>query len=469
MSSRSTPPASLDDVEAILRDPTTYALGECIPEKGRAGRPRTYPEYMWLVYDALISVWKSARQVEAELSHPVVWEFVRDTVRSVFPDDPEMWLPDEPIRRHHYEYGRRYLDDPEVQGEFLRVNREEAAQLARDIGLLDPDGPGSFSHPHESRVIQADGKVVTPLFTGKPDETRVDKATGEILPLRHDPDASLHVTGDGNHVWGNKFVITSTRSEHDRVILDVAAVPKGTVGGEAAVAVESFRRIAPCAPGVHGVVYDMALRGTHVDSIMRDLGWLALAKVTAKASGTTKRGKRVGKYVPKDRHIEVKTVVGPDGKGQAVPIYAVGGAAGVGRLTDTGELAFVALERIRTHRNANKGGGYRWYNDYGLPADLGGGTITLRLLGNDADKKAGLNRTENLRAIPPTDADFKRLFPRRNDTESINRALDDTLYLRRAHSVGQIAQLTDLLGFALLVNARTRARHRAREPLPVAA
>jgi len=79
-----------------------------------------------------------------------------------------------------------------------------------------------------------------------------------------------------------------------------------------------------------------------------------------------------------------------------------------------------------------------------------------------------LNRTENLRAIPPSDAD-KRLFPRRNDTESINRALDDTIYLRRAHSVGQTAQLTDLLGFALLVNARTRARHRAREPLQVAA
>jgi len=178
----------------------------------------------------------------------------------------------------------------------------------------------------------------------------VDKATGEILSLRHDPDASLHVTGDGNHVWGNKFVITSTRSEHHRVILDVAAVPNGTAGGEAAVALESFRRIAPCAPGVQGVVYDMALRGTHIDSIMRDLGWLALAKVTAKASGTTKRGKRIGKYLPKDRHIEVKTVVGPDGKGQTVAIYAVAGAAGIGRLTEAGELAFVALERIRTHR-----------------------------------------------------------------------------------------------------------------------
>lgn len=134
---------------------------------------------------------------------------------------------------------------------------------------------------------------------------------------------------------------------------------------------------------VYDMAYDMALRGTHIDAIMRDLGWLALAKVTAKASGMTKRGKRVGRYVPKDRHIEVKTVVGPDGKGQAVPVYAVAGSADIGLLTDAGELAFVALERIGTHRNPNKGGGYRWHNDYRLPAELGDGTITLGLLSNE--------------------------------------------------------------------------------------
>ena len=41
------------------------------------------------------------------------------------------------------------------------------------------------------------------------------------------------------------------------------------------------------------------------------------------------------------------------------------------------------------------------------------------------------NRTENVRPIPPSDPDFQRLYRRRNDAESINRALDDTLFLRR--------------------------------------
>jgi hypothetical protein len=51
----------------------------------------------------------------------------------------------------------------------------------------------------------------------------------------------------------------------------------------------------------------------------------------------------------------------------------------------------------------------------------------------------------------------------------VHHGAGDTLYLRRAHSVGQAAQLADLFGFALLVNARTRARHRARERLKAAA
>jgi hypothetical protein len=47
--------------------------------------------------------------------------------------------------------------------------------------------------------------------------------------------------------------------------------------------------------------------------------------------------------------------------------------------------------------------------------------------------------------------------------------LEDSLYLGRAHSVGHLGQLADLMGFALVVNALTLARHRARERLRAAA
>lgn len=61
--------------------------------------------------------------------------------------------------------------------------------------------------------------------------------------------------------------------------------------------------------------------------------------------------------------------------------------------------------------------------------------MTLRIHGDIGDREKRLNRVENLRAIPPRDPDFDRLYKRRNDAESINRRIEDTLYLGRAHRV----------------------------------
>ncbi len=45
------------------------------------------------------------------------------------------------------------------------------------------------------------------------------------------------------------------------------------------------------------------------------------------------------------------------------------------------------------------------------------------------------------------------LYRRRNDVESINSHLDDTLWLRRAHSVGNRRQLLNMVTHALGLNA----------------
>jgi hypothetical protein len=118
---------------------------------------------------------------------------------------------------------------------------------------------------------------------------------------------------------------------------------------------------------------------------------------------------------------------------------------------------FLPLRRAKTLRRPNKGG-YRFYNEYELPERYGGGLIRVRLTGNEEDRRRGLNRAENLRAIPPSDPDFKRLYGRRNDAESNNRTVNDTLYGKRAHSVGAAGQDLDMLGYALLSNARVHAR-----------
>jgi len=465
--------SDLERIEAILQNPETYELAALVPppDLTHGGRARHYPAFMWIVFDALLSVYGSARKVETELAHPLVWDYLRDTVRERFPHDPSTWLPTRPMRRHHYVYGRnRYLTDPELLDRLLACHRRHAAEQARHIGLLDPDGPGSWTHPHLSRMLHADGKVVTPLYRAKPGDTHLDTATGELRPLRHEPDARPHIEGDGEAAWGIKFVLVAARSTdpHGRIILDIEWVPDHG-GGEAKIATGCFTRLAPLVPGAQGVVYDTALRGVHHQTLLRELGLLPLNKVTAAVADDNQPRRTKGRRVEKSVHLEDKILHLADGSRRTVQLYAHGGALGIGELDESGNLRFVALERVRTHRNADKNGKYRWYNDYRLPHRYDATTIAVRLHGNAHDRARRLNRTENLRPIPPTDPDFARLYPRRNDAESINRGLNDSLWLARAHSLGHARQHLNLLGFALMVNSIALHRHRRRHPKALAA
>jgi len=218
------------------------------------------------------------------------------------------------MQRHHYLYGRnRYLSCPEVLEGLGRLHRELATRQAREIGLLDPAGPGSWTHPHLSRMLYADGKVLAPLYKAKPDKTRVDKATGEIRAVRHEPDARLHFEGDGEAAWGTKFVMVAVRGEgtHARLILDLERVSEP--GGEAAVAMECFRRLAPLVPGAQGIIYDTALRGVHHQTLLRDLGLIPVNRVTAAEKGAKDPRRAEGRRVEKSVHLEDKEVLLPRG------------------------------------------------------------------------------------------------------------------------------------------------------------
>jgi hypothetical protein len=456
------PVSSLERLDAILANPATYELAAVIPEPDHShgGRRRQYPEFMFIVFEALLSVYGSARQVEAELAHPLVWGHISTAIRRRFADRPDLHLPGVPMRRHHYLYARkRALEVPGLLGRITDRHRELAARQAEELGLCDPHGSGSWTHPNLDRMIHADGKVIAPLYRAKPGDTHVDKLTGEILPRRAEHDAGLHFEGTGEVAWGTKFVLVAARTQdpHGRVILDIDWVPKP--GGEAKTAMSCFGRVAPLLPGAQGVIYDTALRGVHHQRLLRDLGWLSINRVTAAVAGANSPRRDEGRREPKSAHVEDRTIHTPDGHTVSVGLYARDGALGIGTLTDTGNVHFTPLRRVRTHRNRDKTGTYRWYNDYQLPDHLGGGIITVRLHGTDDDVRRKFNRTENVRPIPPGDPDFARLYRRRNDAESINRGLDDSLWLGRAHSVGHQRQHLNLIGFALMINSLARARH----------
>jgi hypothetical protein len=361
---------SLDRLEALVANDALLELAEAVPEPPveRGGRPRMFPPYAWILFDALLSVYGSARRVEAELAHPVVWGHLRGLIQSRFPKQPDRWLPAQPMRRHHYLYGRTtWLTRPEVLAELRCIHQATAIATARAIGLLDPDGLGS-SHP----------------------TAPAPRASSTTPPCAASTTRRCCATSGG---------CRSTRSPPRRDTREEAPARRRRTRRE----VHPPRRPHPHPPRRHPAD-DLAVR-------------------------------------PRRRRL------------------------GIGTLTDTGEMAFTELERVRTHRHTGKGH-YRWYNDYRLPDHLGGGTLSMRLHGNTEDAKRRLNRTENLRPIPPTDPDFKALYRRRNDAESINRAFDDTLWLRRAHSIGHERQLLNQLTHALMVNSLARHRHAQRSNDP---
>jgi hypothetical protein len=138
------------------------------------------------------------------------------------------------------------------------MHRKVAVEQARSLYLLDPDGPGPWTDPHLSRMLYADGKDLSPLFRTHPGDSRLDKTTGELRPLRAESDAGLHFEDIGETARGIKWVLVAVRPNdvHGRVIVDVDCVP--TPGGEAAAAMDSFNELAPHCPGARGVVYDTA-------------------------------------------------------------------------------------------------------------------------------------------------------------------------------------------------------------------
>ena len=153
-------------------------------------------------------------------------------------------------------------------------------------------------------------------------------------------------------------------------------------------------------------------------------------------AGSRKHPRKDGKRLEKTVYVETKTIRAPQGD-QKIRLISQGGRIGLGEVTESGKSVFVPLDRIRTHRNA--------------------------------DKKRKFNRAENVRQIPPGDPDFEVLYRRRNDEESINRHFDDTLWLRRAHSVGNRRQLLNMITYALGVNALSMHVRRQGLAPPIAA
>src|SRR4029453_1967991 len=110
-----------------------------------------------------------------------------------------------------------------------------------------------------------------------------------------------------------------------------------------------LRGLKPHVPAAQALVWDMAVRGEHIQTILTEIGLVPGVRVPAKKNPEGKEGRRNGTFVPKTTDLEDLSVQMPDGTTRMVHIAAFNGAASVKDLTDTGEPHYEILECVRSN------------------------------------------------------------------------------------------------------------------------
>ena len=295
------------------------------------------------------------------------------------------------------------------------------------MGLLRPDGPGSLCHPDRSRVVYGDGTVVSPLYrppsaTREPDNaggtrTYLD-ADGDPITRprrRFDPDAADH-HGHTGPVHGQNFVGLYARGDaaHQRIVLAVDRVPHPGAEADTAVAlIKSVHTVA--GAGIQAIVYDGAIRGTHIEQLMTGCGVVVINKVHSSAPRSpagggspqhraTHAGTRSAPGSTTPRAAPATTTSPPSTARSARSAWTTTGprwccpaAAAAGEATEAGQRALPLHRRLRR----------------ALP---GRGVPRLDHPAPAAPGDAG--RADAVPLIAEGEPDFTRLYPIRSDAES---------------------------------------------------
>ena len=442
--------AEPDRIEAIVELAQVLTIADLLPVHHHrdGGRPRHHTAFACVLFHVLAKrvFGGRVRRTATELGHPRTWRRLSDLVKRAYPHRPDIWLPEKPIRRHHYlAFRDKYLTEADGLAGLADGVSASGVAVAHAMGLCSDNSSGSLTHPAGTQCLAADGKVIAGPTRYGPGVPVPDPETGEVVRYRRcDPDVEEHsIGGRSGRVRGHKFEILSTRGPeyYQRAILGVAPVhPGGEIDALSPLIANIYDALEIVA-----LVYDGALRGKHVAAFVREYGLICIAPVIAKRVNPDDHTDRLEHEVmvgPVDVHY-------PGGRRSQMELWARGGAACEVSWNEVGERVFTPLI-CRQLQVRGKQGARRLYGEY---ETSDGGTLRIPLYQTKDDLQRKFNRCEHLRPIPPGSDDYKRLYGRRSDAESLNRQIEDCLWQKRANSYGAARVFCDLLGWALGENA----------------
>ena len=415
-------------IEAIASNPDLIALATSVPgPKPGPGRKCAYPLEVFLVYQVLAGHAGSHRAAARMIAEPAYWRLIRLTFRDVHNID----LPKRAPTRDQCDYGRAKL--AEHHGALYEMFRDLAAAQALEHGCFDPNTPRTVEKLNRAGFVVMDGTVVKAPIREKTAQRWADEG--------HPFHASVireAGEGRGTLVFGSKYIFATTRPDtqvNNRVIVDIRSdESKKGYGGEAGISLSALIELTGRAPGVQGVCYDGAFRGKHADQAMK-AGLVVLSPVH---DGSKPVPVSVIDCTCGDKH----------------HLWASEGVLHERTVLDTGEKSLEPLTRRRLYARRSGTGRTRWYQEFATLC----GTLQLDRVDNTtADTARGFNRAENLRQHPPGTDTYTDCYGWREDAESVNSVLDETLYRSRMPAYLLDRQHLFMLGHVLARNSIARA------------
>jgi hypothetical protein len=426
-------PTQLDHVEAIAANPDLYALTDILPERadGDVGRPGTHPSVVYLLYCVLAGVVGSHRKAAALIANQHCWNIIRRNARKI----GAIRLPRTPPTRNQCEYHRgRIATHVEP---LLAQFRKLVIGQARQHDCLDPVAPRSTVELQRGTFAAVDGKVIrSPIRRATADNWRQQG--------RHVDGASYVQGGDDAHpVFGTKVLLAAVRPDNtrnDRIIVDVRHVPDRGSGGEAGIAVDALLDLTRRAPGLRGVCYDCALRGVHIDQLIK-----------------------AGLQVLSPTHDGIKPAFLDQIScpcGETHDLWTADGRICQRVILDDGDVVYRPCPVAKLVARPNPGNRtWRWYLTFA--AQPCGTVHTQRVDTTRDDRARSYNRAEHLRQHTKTsddepDSAYDNCYGWRSDAESLNDVLQSTLHKGRMIAFRRERQLLVVLGFAIGRNSIAR-------------
>lgn len=233
------------------------------------GRTSAYPNYVWLFIGGLVGSRGSQRAVADWIRVPKNWFHFIDTVcdahgqhhRSNISSQP----PSRTTIRHH---NKRLI---KAATTLTAAAHQLWIRQAQQQSCLNPNAGDTLREPARGNTVHGDGTVVkSPVRERKPHEKTARTASATTF---------YECGEDKSHpVFGIKYIAVSTRrteNKYDRVIL---RFERQHGDKEAEQGVSMIRHIQnACGGAIKAVAWDGALRGTHRQTILRDIGALPVS------------------------------------------------------------------------------------------------------------------------------------------------------------------------------------------------